>query len=101
MEVDTFRGLSASNSFKLLKELEMVHWRFIPRDCCLPEKEFIKAVQFVLDSFFDFDSITSIYKQNYGTPMGSPLFPVIVDDVTKLRYLAQFKLPQEINELTV
>jgi len=34
------------------------HWRFISRDCCLPEEEFIKAVQFVLDStFFVFDNV--------------------------------------------
>ena len=40
------------------------HWRYISKDCCLPEEEFIKAVQFVLDStFFIFSSI--IYKQNY------------------------------------
>jgi len=33
------------------------HWRFISRDCYLPEKKFIKAVQFVLDSiFFVFDN---------------------------------------------
>ncbi|XP_018313144.1 uncharacterized protein [Mycetomoellerius zeteki] len=58
------------------------HWRFISKDCSLPEEEFIKAVQFVLDStFFVFDSV--IYKQNYGTPMGSPLSPVIADLVMR------------------
>jgi len=37
------------------------HWRFISRDCCLPEEEFIKAVQFVLDSiFFVFDSVIRV-----------------------------------------
>jgi len=40
------------------------HWRFISRDYYLPEEEFIKAVQFVLDSvFFVFDNV--IYRQNY------------------------------------
>ena len=57
------------------------HWRFISRNC-LPEEEFIKAVQFVLDStFFVFDSV--IYRQNYGTPMGFPLSPVIADLVMR------------------
>ena len=52
------------------------HWRFISRDCYLPKKEFIKAVQFVLDSTF---FVFGIYRQNYGTPMGSLLSPVIAD----------------------
>ena len=57
------------------------HWRFISRDCCLPEEKF-KAIQFVLDStFFGFDSV--IYRQNYETPMGSPLFPIIADLVMR------------------
>ena len=30
------------------------HWRFISKDCCLPVEEFIKAVQFVLDSIILF-----------------------------------------------
>ena len=48
------------------------HWRFISRDCCLSEEEFIKAVQFVLDStFIVFDSVIRVYRQNYRTPMDS------------------------------
>jgi len=40
----------------------------------------MRAVQFVLDStYFTFDNI--IYKQNFGAPMGSPLFPIIADVV--------------------
>ena len=50
------------------------HWRFISRDCCLLKEEFIKAVQFVLDSTsFVFNNV--MYRQNYGNPMesyGSP-----------------------------
>ncbi|XP_018311668.1 uncharacterized protein [Mycetomoellerius zeteki] len=71
------------------------HWRFISKDCCLSEEEFIKAVQFVLDStFFVFDSV--IYKQNYGTPMGSPLSPVIADLVMRnleFRALSSIRFP--------
>ena len=56
------------------------HSRFIFKDCCLPEEEFIKAVQFVLDSTFCvFDSV--MYRQNNGTPMDSP--SVIADLVAK------------------
>jgi len=73
------------------------HWRFISRDCCLLEEEFIKAVQFVLDStFFVFDNV--IYRQNYGIPMGSPLSPVIADLVmrkleVRALSLIRFSLP--------
>ena len=39
-----------------------------------------------LDSiFFVIDSI--IYRQNYGTPMGSPLSPVIADLVVRFRFI--------------
>ena len=71
------------------------HWRFISRDCCLLEEEFIKAVQFVLDStFFVFDSV--IYRQNYGTPMDSPLSPVIANLVMRkleVRALSLIRFP--------
>ena len=37
----------------------------------------MRAVQFVLDStYFTFDNI--IYKQNFGTPMGSPIIADVV-----------------------
>jgi len=37
----------------------------------------MRAVQFVLDStYFTFDNI--IYKQNFGTPMGSPIITDVV-----------------------
>ena len=71
------------------------HSRFIFKDCCLPEEEFIKAVQFVLDyTFFDFDSV--ICKQNHGTPINSPLSPVIADIVMrklKCRALSLIRFP--------
>jgi len=52
-------------------------WQFISKYClpnyCLPKEEFIKAVQFVLNStFLIFDNV--ICKQNYDTSMSSPLF---------------------------
>jgi len=54
------------------------NWHFISKGCTLPKEEFMSAVRFVLDStFFKFND--AIYKQNFGTPMGSPLSPVVVD----------------------
>ncbi|XP_018310412.1 uncharacterized protein [Mycetomoellerius zeteki] len=71
------------------------HWSFISRDCCLLEEEFIKAFHFVLDStLFVFDSVT--YKQNYDTPMGFPLSPVIADLVMQRlesRALSSIRFP--------
>jgi len=55
-------------------------WCFIREVCGLPECEFLNAVRFVLNStFFVFNNI--IYRKTFGTPMGSPLSPVIADIV--------------------
>ncbi|XP_039309325.1 uncharacterized protein LOC120358632 [Solenopsis invicta] len=53
-------------------------WEYISKNCKIPKAEFLNAVRFVLEStYFKFDDIT--YKQNFGTPMGSPLSPIIAD----------------------
>jgi len=53
-------------------------WQFLDKQCNIPKNEFVGAVRFVLDStFFKFDQ--KIYKQNFGTPMGSPLSHIIAD----------------------
>ena len=58
------------------------HWHVIASDCSLPKKEFLGAIQFVLDStFFSFDN--AIYRQCFGTPMGSPISPIIADLVMR------------------
>jgi len=53
-------------------------WQYIEKATKITRKEFNIALQFILDStFFTFDNI--IYKQIFGTPMGSPLSPVLAD----------------------
>ncbi|XP_020299368.1 uncharacterized protein LOC109863521, partial [Pseudomyrmex gracilis] len=53
-------------------------WHFLEKGTSLPRDEFISAVRLVLNStFFVFND--KFYKQTFGTPMGSPLSPVIAD----------------------
>jgi len=55
-------------------------WSSISDNCDIPKDEFLGAVRLILDStFFIFDN--QIYKQNFGTPMGSLLSLVIADIV--------------------
>ncbi|KYM98511.1 hypothetical protein ALC62_10773 [Cyphomyrmex costatus] len=57
-------------------------WTYISNNCDISQIEFIKAITFILDStYFTFDNI--IYKQNFGTPMGSPLSPIVADLVMR------------------
>src|SRR5436190_18076462 len=63
-----------------IKMLESVRirWDYIKKKCNNPKKEFLAAIHFVLNStFFLFNGIC--YQQTFGTPMGSPLSPVIAD----------------------
>lgn len=53
-------------------------WDDISQNCSVTKSEFMLAVRFVLKStFFKFNNI--IYEQTHGTPMGSPLSPVVAD----------------------
>jgi len=55
-------------------------WTLIEKNTNIPMEEFISAVKFILTStFFTFNNV--IYRQIFGTPMGSPLSPVIADIV--------------------
>ena len=44
----------------------------------ISKEEFIIAVNFILNSTFSSFN-QKIYKQVFGTPMGSPLLPIIAD----------------------
>jgi len=72
-------------------------WHLISRNTAIKKEEFIRAMKLVLDStFFSFNKI--VYKQIFGTPMGSPLSPIVADLVLqdlKVRTMdrLQFKLP--------
>lgn len=53
-------------------------WHYIESKCTIPRDDFLWAVHFVLSStYFLFNDIC--YQQTYGTPIGSPLSPVIAD----------------------
>jgi hypothetical protein len=55
-------------------------WSYIKKETDIPQKEFINMIQFILNSsYFKFNN--KIYKQTFGTPMGSPLSPIISDIV--------------------
>ena len=53
-------------------------WIYIEKHTMISKNEFIRAIKFILDStFFTFNNTT--FKKIHGTPMGSPLSPIIAD----------------------
>jgi len=57
-------------------------WTYLEHNTKVTERDFLLAIKFVLSStYFTFNK--KIYKQTYGTPMGSPLSPVIADVVMR------------------
>lgn len=68
--------------FNLAIDSILRRWSFISSDCNIPKEEFVRAVSLVLNStFFTFDNC--IYQQTFGTPMGSPLSPIVADLVLR------------------
>ena len=64
----------------LAKDSIRKRWNNISEGTTIPLDEFLIGIDFVLQStFFMFNG--SLYKQIFGTPMGSPLSPVIADIV--------------------
>jgi len=62
----------------LVIEIIKDNWSHIESHTNLPLNEFMLAIKFVLDStYFLFNN--RVYKQTYGTPMGSPLSPIVAD----------------------
>jgi len=93
--IDKLKRLYITNEYKLIS-LDVIslfpidiavdcvneQWSFISKECSLPKNEFLGAIRFILDStFFLFDN--KIYKQSFGTPMGSPLSRVIANLVMR------------------
>jgi len=72
-------------------------WEKIKEGTSIPRGEFLTAVRMVLNStFFSFNR--KIYKQKFGTPMGSPMSPIIADLVmddleTKALKIFSFQVP--------
>jgi len=72
----------------------------------IPEKEFFIALELVLNStYFTFNG--EIYKQNFGTPMGSPLSPIIADlimqdlEIAKAIAMLGFQLGSSDNDIVM
>ncbi|XP_071649570.1 uncharacterized protein [Temnothorax longispinosus] len=72
-------------------------WEHLSKNCDIPKDEFIIAVRLILDStYFSFNN--KVYKQNFGSPMGSPLSPDLADLVlqdieTRAMRMFNFHIP--------
>jgi len=57
-------------------------WEYIQQSTKISKEDFMVSVEFVLSStYFTFGN--RIYKQIFGTPMGSPLSPIVADIVMR------------------
>lgn len=53
-------------------------WQYLSGKCDISKSEFLNGVKLILSStFFTFNG--KVYRQSFGTPMGSPLSPIIAD----------------------
>jgi len=68
-----------------------IKWSHISKGTKIPKNEFLKALKLILEStYFRFNNI--IYKQKFGTPMGSPLSPIIAEIVLQDLEMKALKL---------
>jgi len=64
----------------LAMESILNRWTLIEKKTNIPKDEFIGAIELILSStYFTFNK--KIYRQTFGTPMGSPLSPIIANIV--------------------
>jgi len=72
--VSLFTNVPVENIYDAISN----RWQFIERNTAIPKDCFMLALKLILEStFFVFDN--KIYKQIFGTPMGSPLSPIVAD----------------------
>jgi len=89
--VSLFTNVPSDLVFKSIQK----RWELISRNTAIPVDEFLCATK-LNSTYFSFNRI--IYKQIFGTPMGSPLSPIVSDIVLQdLETLAlqrlQFQIP--------
>jgi len=86
-DIDVLISLNVTSLFtnvplKLVLDSVSKRWLLIEINTKIPKNEFIQAIKFVFSStYFTFNNI--IYKQTFGTPIRSPLSPVIADIVMR------------------
>ena len=71
-------------------------WSFIKSSTNLPIEDFQKGIELLMNNtFFQFDN--KYYQQVFGTPMGSPISPMLVDlvlqDLEEVLNKLNFKIP--------
>jgi len=65
-------------SIDLAIESISMRWTHISSGCKIPKNEFLTALRLIMDStYFTFND--KLYRQKFGTPMGSSLSPIIAD----------------------
>jgi len=90
--VSLFTNVPAEKIYEAISN----RWQMIECGTAIPKNEFLLAIKLILEStFFSFNY--TIYKQIFGTPMGSPLSPIVADLVLQdLESSAIKRLPSHL-----